>query len=330
MDERSRWAEVKVGAFVLGALLLLVAGTLWVSGSTVLRGAQNEYTVLMKDSGGVQRGDRVRLAGVQIGSVTRVALRGDDEWPVAIEISLATEVVVRTDSRARIATAGLLGSSYLEIDSGSTESTILSPGGDILGEEMFGLQDALYKVDGLSTDVSALLQQTAGIMDQVSKEIGPLMARLEGFLSEENIEHVGSLLAGMDGLLKETGPRVTTLLERLDSLAERLDGASTELEPFIERMSAMAEQVQSALGPDGSRLAGVMEAAESGLSSAGDVMTLLNSHRRGLSTTLTDLRLASENLRDFSQQLKERPFSLVRIKPEKERRPGDGSGKGTR
>ena len=40
---------------------------------------------------------------------------------------------------------------------------------------------------------------------------------------------------------------------------------------------------------------------------------------------LGDLRDTVANLKSFSQQVRERPYSLVRIRDEPERRPGDGA-----
>ena len=69
MSDDNRSAEVKTGLFVLTALAVLVVGSLWIVGSTPLSGGQTEYRILMKDSGGIRAGDRVRVAGVEVGRV---------------------------------------------------------------------------------------------------------------------------------------------------------------------------------------------------------------------------------------------------------------------
>ena len=53
-------------------------------------------------------------------------------------------------------------------------------------------------------------------------------------------------------------------------------------------------------------------------------------NRGELERTLADLREIVANLKAFSQQVKERPYSLVRIRPEPDRRPGEGVGAGNR
>ena len=62
------------GLFVLTALALLVVGLFWVAGSGFFADGRVDYVVLMRDSGGVQPGDRVRVAGVPVGKIDDVEL----------------------------------------------------------------------------------------------------------------------------------------------------------------------------------------------------------------------------------------------------------------
>ena len=124
-DEHKR-ADVRVGIFVLCALVILVVGSLWIAGSTFLAPQRISYRVLMKDSGGIQSGDRVRVAGVPVGKVEQVELRPDDEWPVTFHIAVRTSVPLHADSSAKIAASGLLGTAFLQVDPGSSSEPELA------------------------------------------------------------------------------------------------------------------------------------------------------------------------------------------------------------
>jgi hypothetical protein len=82
--------------------------------------------------------------------------------------------------------------------------------------------------------------------------------------------------------------------------------------------------LQAALGPDGERLARVLESAESSLTRADETFSVLGGNRGEIEATLRDLRDTLANLKAFSQLVKERPYSLVRVKPAPQREPGDG------
>ncbi len=53
---RERWSDVKVGIFVLVALAILIAGSLWIAGGSLFGARQVPYDVLLADSGGVVAG----------------------------------------------------------------------------------------------------------------------------------------------------------------------------------------------------------------------------------------------------------------------------------
>ena len=87
MADRERVKDIKVGAFVLSALAVLVVGSLWVAGSRALGAPRVEYVVRITESGGLQAGDRVRVAGVSIGRIKEVALDPGSAWPVTFRVA---------------------------------------------------------------------------------------------------------------------------------------------------------------------------------------------------------------------------------------------------
>ena len=324
MDDNSRLADIKVGAFVLGALAILIAGSLWIAGSTFFGAKRVPYVVLMQDSGGLQGGDRVRVAGVAVGRIQRADLRPGDPWPVVLRVAVKPDVPIKIDSAARVATSGLLGASYLLIEPGSENSPALPAGGEIRGTSSPGLEDALVQVGRISEKVLTILDQTSGVLETLSEEMGPILANLESLVSENNAEDVALILDNLRATTNDAGPKVTVLLERLDGVAEQLEGGIEGLPGLADRLSSLAQSVEVALGPDGERLARMLESATNSLNSAEGALSVVGGNRAEIESTLRDLRDTVANLKDFSQQVKEHPFSIVRIKPEPERRPGQG------
>ncbi len=324
MEDRSRMAEVKVGLFVVGALLALVVGSLWVAGSSLVGARRVPYRVSMTDSAGVETGDRVRFAGVPVGRVRRVELQPEEGWPVVLHVSLHPDIPVKADSVARISTSGLLGASFLQIEPGSPGAPRLPPGGEIRGQAGLGLEEALARVNELSEKVLGIMDQTSLILEQVGSEVGPIMSRVEALLSDENVKDVRHILAALHETVENSGPRITALLERLESISDSLDEGLEKVPELTARVSALADDIRTAFGPDGSRLAGVLEAAEGGLTSADAALSVVTRNREEIELAIRDLRDTVANLKAFSQQVKERPFSLVRIKGPPDRRPGHG------
>jgi phospholipid/cholesterol/gamma-HCH transport system substrate-binding protein len=325
MVDSSRLTDIKAGAFVLVALALLIVGSLWIAGAAFFGTQRVPYRVLMKNSGGVQVGDRVRVSGVAVGKVQDVNLHPDEEWPVAFEVLIRREVPIRGDASAIIASSGLLGTAFLQVDPGSPDAPALPPGGEILGRPTAGIEDAMARVGEISERAIGLMEQASGILEQMSGELGPLLARATTLLDEENVEHVGGILANLDTTLAEAGPRLAGLLTQLESVSESASAGMERMPDLADRIDALVSDLQAALGPDGARLASALDAAQLSLGSANDTLEVLSENRGELGAAVRDLRDSAANLKALSQTLKERPYSLVRVKPEPSRKPGEGA-----
>lgn len=323
MSDESRLPEVKIGFFVLVALGLLIFGSLWIAGSTFFGASRVSYTVKLKDSAGIQAGDRVRFAGVGVGRIKWISLRPEDEWPVALGVALKPEVPVRTDSTARIASSGLLAQGFLQIEAGSPGSALLEPGGTILGDTAGGgIQGTISHLDDVVTKALIVMAQVSGILDEMSGQIGPLLGRVERLLSEDNIGEIEELLAMLKRTAEDAEPRLTELLQHLESIASQAETSLEGMPELTARLTALVGDVRESFGPEGERLKDVVEAAGSTMESADQILAGVAANRVELETALRDLGETMANLRAFSQQVKERPFSLVWIKAEPDRRPG--------
>jgi len=321
--KREHWSDLKVGVFVLVALAVLIAGSLWIAGGTLFAARQLPYDVLLPNSGGVVAGDRVRVAGVAVGRINEVVLQPDAKWPVLMRISVKEDVAVHQDASAVIATSGILGASFLLILPGSPDAPPLPPGSTLHGEPSSGMDAAFEQLEEISEKLMGILDQTATLIDQVSSEISPLMARLEALLSEENTENLTAILASTRATLDQVSPRLEPLFDRLDAVAETAERSLEGVPALTDQASGLIADLETALGPDGQRLAQLLDGATATMGSADEAMQLVLENRDSIEATLRDLETTMANLRAFSDRVKQQPSSLLRSSPERERRPGD-------
>jgi phospholipid/cholesterol/gamma-HCH transport system substrate-binding protein len=331
MPPLNRWSDFKVGIFVIAALAILIAGTLWIAGGRIFAGPSNHYDVLLEDSGGVVAGDRVRVAGVAVGRIQHVILRPDDEWPVEMRISVKSELTVHQDATAAIATSGILGTSFLEIEPGSAGAPPLPSGGRIVGRPSSGgMEEAFEQVEAISVKLLGILDQTSVLLDQISAEVGPLMTRMQALVSEENTENLEAILASARATLDEVSPRVGPLLERLDAVAASLEQSIEGVPALTEQTSSLIADLQAALGPEGQRLSQLLDGANTTLGSADQAMQVVLENRASIESSLRDLEITLANLKAFSDRVKQQPSSLLRSSPQRGRRPGDPARPGLR
>ena len=115
----------------LGAilLLLLVAGVAGI-GTLVwdhVRDPKDRYFVRFRESvSGLEVGTTVKMRGVAVGQVERVAIASDGE-SVIVTLALAVETPVPTDTRALLSAIGVTGLKFVELTGGTGDAPRIPP-----------------------------------------------------------------------------------------------------------------------------------------------------------------------------------------------------------
>ncbi len=271
----------------------------------------------MKGSGGVRQGDPVRVAGMEVGRVQRVELRPGAEWPVLFRIGLDSEILVTERASARLTTDGLLGTPYLEIQPGAEGEAPLPQGAPIMGIEVVSSVDAMSGLGELSDSAGVAVEEVTALLQNLNARIGPLLERFEMLLSDANIASISDSLSAMRDTMQEAGPRLNDLLARLDGVAVQLEAGVAGVPPLTEDLQGLVADLRTALGPDGERLASLLDSAGSSVSS-------MEMNRGELEAMLRDLRQATANLKAFTEAIQERPSALMRKSKGPDRKPGEG------
>ncbi len=85
----------------------------------------DSYTIVAKfdNSDGISDGADVKISGVKVGSVTAQSL-DDKTFQAKLNLSISKEITLSSDSSAKIASEGLLGSKYIAITPGGDEEAL--------------------------------------------------------------------------------------------------------------------------------------------------------------------------------------------------------------
>jgi phospholipid/cholesterol/gamma-HCH transport system substrate-binding protein len=124
---RNDTVETLIGAIVIVVAIVFVVFTYRTTGAANVGGY--ELTASMPRVDGVAVGTDVKLAGVKIGTVSALTL-DPKNYRVSMHMSLQPDVKIPDDSSVIVTSAGLLGSSYVSIQPGGSD-TMLAAGGEI-------------------------------------------------------------------------------------------------------------------------------------------------------------------------------------------------------
>ncbi len=154
--------RIAVGGFITSALLLFLAAIIIVSGQEGLLKSRFELRTRMDQVSGLKDGAPVWLAGVSVGSVTGIYFFFDDSLKrprveVRMKVKSSYRELIRSNSKIRIGTLGLLGDKYLAMTLGDPEKPIV--------------KDGDYLESTSPVDFEALLQQSSWVIDDATKAV---------------------------------------------------------------------------------------------------------------------------------------------------------------
>jgi len=249
-EGRERWLRLRVGIFVIVALVGFVA-VIYVLGARA-RLFEARFTIHadFTEVGGLREGATVRLAGVQIGRVTDVHLPPEPGGKVRVDLTIGKQFAdrIRGDSVARIETQGLLGDRIVEITVGSTAAPAVKAG------------DAIASRD--PTDIAQIVGEGAATMKRVAALADTLRATAEAVNQSKLVPET---VAAM-GSARVVADRAGRILDRIESgpgtahaLIYDETNALRRVNDLIGRLDAVIARVERGEGA-----AGVLTSAESG------------------------------------------------------------------
>jgi phospholipid/cholesterol/gamma-HCH transport system substrate-binding protein len=172
-QKQLKWSELKVGLTVLvasitlGILILLMSGT---GGVLTRKITLKSY---FDNAGGLREGAPVRLHGVDIGNVSGIRVVSDSArrlTPVEVTLKVNTEYLsnLRKDSVTLLSTAGVLGETYIDIDSAQAKGPEAERGDVLPTRETPDIQD-----------VVRASQSTLQNLDALEKRVDRILAFIE-------------------------------------------------------------------------------------------------------------------------------------------------------
>jgi len=135
--------EKKVGLFFLATIFALA---LVIEAVEDWRPFENrsEYSAFFKAAVGINPGDSVRLAGVEVGKIMKV---GIEDNKVRIDFYVVDGTRVKEDTVAMVRQTNLLGGQFLGLDFGSDQSKALPPGSAVQTREGSNIDQLITNLD---------------------------------------------------------------------------------------------------------------------------------------------------------------------------------------
>lgn len=290
-------AAMKMAVFV--AVTLLCTGVLAIMISNVDFSAKHTYKGVFSSAVGVAEGDDVRMAGVKVGSVTKVELH--ENAHALITFTVDRTVPLARSTKLALRYRNLIGQRYLAVIESAGDGARLQPGSTLPLHQTSPALDLNVLFNGFKPLLTAL---SPNDVNTLAYEIVRVLQG-EGGTVTSLLSDVSSLtnhLADRDELIGQVVDNLNGVLGPLDTHSQELSSLIVNLQEFITGLAADREAIGSSLASIADltgTTAGLLEAGRPALK---EDITQLGAVAAGLNTP-TNRELIEFNLNDLPDKL---------------------------
>ncbi|NKY35848.1 MCE family protein [Nocardia speluncae] len=242
---------VKLAIFTL--VMTLVFAGLAIVFSQVRFSSQNGYDAVFTSASGMLPGDKVRIAGVPVGSVSSVKV--DDNYHAHVEFDVDTKYQLLTSTKATIRYENLVGDRYLELLEGPGEATTLHKGGTIgldktapaldLDLLLGGFKPLLRgldpaQVNDLTNALLQIFQGQGGTLVELLNSSGSFTKTLA-----DRDALIGSVINNLNSVLKTLDDRGDQFATTIDELRRLVSGLAEDRDPIGAALPRIADATRA-------------------------------------------------------------------------------------
>jgi ABC-type transporter Mla subunit MlaD len=155
-----------------------------------------------------------------------------------------------------------------------------------------------------------LITQARGELDGISGDARSLLANLNTVTGKPNQQRIRAVLDNVNEMLATERPKLDRLTDQLNALTQHADDT-------IQNVNGTVSDVREPIRRDLADLQSTLLQAKQLMS---DIQVLVRANDYKIDDTIENLRTATQNLDQLTESVKQRPWSLIRIKQPEERK----------
>ena len=249
IQNKASWARLKVGIMALAALVILAILVFMITGQTTLFQSKGQLVTYMGDSAAMTESATVRLNGIQVGKVEKIALSGLNQPRRIVRVDLQVSDkwfdAIPVDSVVSIAAENVLGSKFINIKKGTAKEVVRN-GSELASLDTTGFDDVVQQGYTLLESLRGVLKRVDAIVATVEVGKGSIGKLL---VDEELYNKVISIANEVDTMAKQLNKGDGTLGKLL-----RDDKLYGDVRGTVARLDAMMQSLQEGQGTMGKLL----------------------------------------------------------------------------
>ena len=296
--------ETKLGMFVALVVVATVV-LLEIAGGTDFFKKGYHLHALFNTAQELKVGDSVKMAGVPIGKVEKI---GFEQGRVKVTMKVTEGTDVKTDAKATIRFAGLMGQNFVSINLGTPTVPNLAPDSVIQTTEQADLAAIMQKLENAAGGIENITKTFSG--DQLNNMLGPLTSIIQD--NQTNISKFLSDLPRITGQINSGEGNLGKLLKD-EALYTNTVATMQALTRTVTDAQGLLSDAKGAIGDLKGTFADARGFITEAKGSLGDVKLALGDARKSLVTATETMGTAKSILSGVQADLQAGKGSLGKL-----------------
>jgi ABC-type transporter Mla subunit MlaD len=245
-----------------------------------------------------------------VGKVTAVRPAASDPTKIEILIDVKQNTPVNEKSIAKLGLVSVMSGAALSITTGGNDAKRLPPGSTISSQEAASLDEIAGKMAVVADNANGLITEVRSELEGISGDARGLLANLNAVTAKPNQRRIQEVLDNVNGMLTTERPKIDRLTDRLNALSQHADET-------LQNVNGAVSDVREPVRKDLTELQNTLLQARQLLA---DMQVLVRANDHKIDDTIENLRTATENLDQLTESVKQRPWSLIRVKQPEDRK----------
>lgn len=244
-DRKTTYDTVRLGIFVVittvaTALLAVTIGNISFNPTT-------KYKAVFTDAVGLNQGDDVRIAGVKVGQVDKIALY--ENTLAMVTISVDSDQVIDTSTHATLRYRNLVGNRYVALTDGIGGGDRLKKNGVIPKERTTPALDLSVLFNGFKplftaltpADVNQFAFEVIKVLQGEGGTIESLLAKTASLTTTlaDADQVIGDLITNLTSTLQIVSQRQANFSQLLVNLQQFITGLSQDITPILSSLTSI-------------------------------------------------------------------------------------------
>jgi phospholipid/cholesterol/gamma-HCH transport system substrate-binding protein len=314
--------QVFVGLFVIAATVVLIGMVFAISGA--FGRTAKTYHAYFPFAGGLEQGATVRYAGgPKVGRVEKLAIDPKNPAQIDVVFSVQTDLPVKTDSHTKIMSMSPLGDNHLEIFPGGAQTALAPPGSLLPSDPYLDFNALTAQINDLAPQAKQLIQS----LNDRATELKVTVDRVNDLLSAQNRANLSATLADTRGLIEDNRKQITSTIQHLDAASQKVEPLLQDLHKTSDEANKALTHIDELLGENRADVRQAVTELRKSLTTLTDITSrvdqTLDVNSENIDELLDNFRRVSMNLKEFTDTIKKRPYTLIRATNPTEHKPGE-------